>query len=139
MHSCLQKGSAAVGRYFQSIRCGDTFVRDHEGVERLDVLAARRPALETLFDMAREPEVHGSVGRLRERAFIIMDESGKHVLTVPVSVVGHLRWTPVSALIFDNHVKSCLRPGRELGIWLPSALNVQMRPQPWHLVLFPKA
>jgi hypothetical protein len=76
-----------MGRYFQNIRCGDTIIQDYEGDELPDVSAARRLALETLFDMARQPEVYGGAERLRACEFIITDESGKHVLTVPYSEV----------------------------------------------------
>jgi hypothetical protein len=76
-----------MGRYFQNILCGDTLIRDYEGDELADVPAARRLALEVLFDMAREPAVYGTAESLRDRKFIITDETGRHVLTVPYSAV----------------------------------------------------
>ncbi len=72
-------------RFFTNIRRRGALIPDHEGDDLSDVEAARREALETVREMTRLPHVYGDIRERRRDEFVVTDEAGAVVLTVPVA------------------------------------------------------
>jgi hypothetical protein len=76
-----------VPRYYLNVGKGHLLIPDSEGDEMPDAEAARELALDTLRDMVRLPHVYGAPREWRKNAFVVTDEQGNQVLTVPFDAV----------------------------------------------------
>lgn len=72
-----------LARFFFNVWRRGELIRDEEGDALLDVEAARALALDILGEMAQLPHVYGEPQEWRRNVFVITDESGAEVLTVP--------------------------------------------------------
>jgi hypothetical protein len=70
-------------RFYLNIEKSGIFIEDPEGDELPSLEAARELALETLREMHRLPHVYGERDEWEDRRFIITNENGKRLLTIP--------------------------------------------------------
>ena len=74
-----------MARFYFHLRAGDELVPDEEGIDLPDLSAARREAIEAARELLAEaikdgrPEV--------PEAFVIADEEGREIDTVPLAAV----------------------------------------------------
>ena len=71
-----------MGRYFSHIQDGTVFIEDQEGDDLQDDAAARTLADEVIQEIKDRPETY-SYADWTERALVVVDETGRHVATVP--------------------------------------------------------
>jgi hypothetical protein len=72
-----------VPRFFTNVRRGGVLIPDPEGEDLPDAEAARVEALETVREMMRLPHVYGDLREWQRDEFVVTDEAGAVVLTVP--------------------------------------------------------
>ena len=77
--------SAPLRRYFSHIRGGDISVEDPEGDDLPDDAAALGLAHEVMQEIRDRPEIY-SYADWTERVLVIVDETGRHVATLPFYV-----------------------------------------------------
>jgi hypothetical protein len=70
-------------RYFFSVKRAGTIIPDREGDELPDLDSARELARATVDDMRRLPHVYGEMREWQRDEFVITDEAGATVLTIP--------------------------------------------------------
>jgi hypothetical protein len=70
-------------RYFFSVKRAGLIIPDREGDELPDLQAARELARATVDDMRRLPHVYGEMREWQKDEFVITDEAGATVLTIP--------------------------------------------------------
>jgi hypothetical protein len=81
----LTDNEVAMRRFYFHLRAGDELVPDEEGIDLPDLSAARREAIEAARELLAEaikdgrPEV--------PEAFVIADEEGREIDTVPLAAV----------------------------------------------------
>jgi hypothetical protein len=76
-----------MGRYYFNIKEGETLIEDPDG----DDLSCEAEALvvvkETVHDIAERPWIYGGLRRWIGREFVVTDEAGRTVATVPIAAV----------------------------------------------------
>ena len=70
-------------QFFTNIRRGKVLIPDMEGDDLPDAQAARALALDTVREMKELPLIYGDYREWQRVEFVITDEGGNHVLTVP--------------------------------------------------------
>jgi len=83
----LIEGSITSGlamRYHFNIKDGETLIQDLDGDELPDREAAVQQIRKTVEDIIRLPDRYGDFVRWARREFVVTDESGHTVLTMPV-------------------------------------------------------
>jgi hypothetical protein len=71
-------------RYYLHIQQGDQLLRDPDGIECLDLEAARAEAVAGIRDILAEAIKRGADDGL-EDVLVITDESGRELITIPFS------------------------------------------------------
>ena len=72
-------------RYHLNVRRRGVLIEDPDGEEAADLAAIRRVAEHTIEDILRRPETYGENPRWDRCTFVITDESGATLVTVPFS------------------------------------------------------
>jgi hypothetical protein len=75
-----------MGHYYFNIKDGQTLIPDPEGDELADESAAYWYIKETVQDLVLRPHVY-RLERWEHREFVVTDESGRVVMTVPVAAL----------------------------------------------------
>jgi hypothetical protein len=75
-------------RFHLNIRKNGVLIEDPDGDEVENLEAARQIALDTLSDMRRLPHVYGELGAVGTKEFVITDEAGIILTTIPFSHQG---------------------------------------------------
>ena len=78
-----------MARYFFHLRDGDTLLPDDEGLELLDLEAARGYAIESARQLLSQAALRGTAASLHQ-LIQVLDEGGQTVLAIPV---GHATGT----------------------------------------------
>jgi hypothetical protein len=78
-----------MGRYYFNIKDGGTLIPDPEGEDLSDESAVYVAVKETVEDIAHRPYAYGGLRRWMRREFVVTDEGGGTVLTVPVATLLH--------------------------------------------------
>jgi hypothetical protein len=76
-----------MGRYYFNIKDGRTLIRDPDGDDLLGEAEALMVIKETVADIAETPKTYGGLRRWMRREFVVTDERGGTVLTVPVAAL----------------------------------------------------
>ena len=72
-------------RYYLNVRRKGVLIEDPDGEEATDLSAIRRSAEDTIEDILRRPETYGENQNWDRCTFVITDESGTIVATMPFS------------------------------------------------------
>ncbi len=76
-------------RFFMNIQRGKVLIPDKEGDDLPDAEAARALALDTVQEMKELPHIYGDYREWQRHEFVITDEGGNQVLTVPWMLADH--------------------------------------------------
>ncbi len=76
-----------MGRYYFNIKDGSTLIPDPDGDELMGEAEALMVIKETVADMAERPKTYGGLRRWMRREFVVTDEGGGTVLTVPIAAL----------------------------------------------------
>lgn len=76
-----------MGRYYFNIKKGKTLIRDPEGDDLPDESAVYQEIRATVDDIVRLPHAYGDLRTWLRRTFIVTDERGRTVMTVPVATL----------------------------------------------------
>jgi hypothetical protein len=79
------ENEAAMGRFYFHVRAGDRLILDEEGLDLPDCSAARREAILSARELLAEAITAGRPEVLE--AFVIVDEDGREIDTVPLAAV----------------------------------------------------
>lgn len=72
-------------RFHLNMRKDGVFIEDPDGDDVENLEAARQIALDTLSDMRRLPNIYGEAAEWMDREFVITDEAGTVLITIPFS------------------------------------------------------
>jgi hypothetical protein len=76
-----------MGRYYFNIKDGRTLIHDPDGDDLFGEAEALMVIKETVADIAERPKTYGGLRRWMRREFVVTDERGGTVLTVPVAAL----------------------------------------------------
>jgi hypothetical protein len=78
-----------MGRYYFNLKEGEKLIPDPDGDYLPDDAAALREIQRTVDDIIQLPDRYGDFYRWARREFVVTDETGRVVMTVPVPAALH--------------------------------------------------
>ncbi len=81
-----------MARYYCNIKEGETLIPDQEGDEFPDQQAVLAEIEATAHDIVERPNHYGRFATWARREFVVTDDDGREVLTVPLAALLLPQW-----------------------------------------------